>query len=105
MDMCLHWFLFHISARRPEYSSRLFENSPSKPPPAGGRQASYFSRAQNAPLPPWTATRVAPVHEPVKKNMGDLRLPLLQVKVALSGPASRFPVTWHFNLRGFDPVH
>jgi hypothetical protein len=45
------------------------------------------------------------VHEPVKKNMGDLRLPLLQVKVALSGPASRFPVTWHFNLRGFDPVH
>jgi CCR4-NOT transcription complex subunit 7/8 len=36
----------------------------------------------------------------VKKNVDDLKL--LQVGIALSGPAGRFPVAWQFNLRGFD---
>lgn len=38
----------------------------------------------------------------VKKNVDDLKL--LQVGIALSGPAGRFPVAWQFNLRGFDPA-
>jgi CCR4-NOT transcription complex subunit 7/8 len=38
----------------------------------------------------------------VKRNVDDLKL--LQVGIALSGPAGRFPVAWQFNLRGFDPA-
>ncbi|KAL6606597.1 hypothetical protein ACP70R_042250 [Stipagrostis hirtigluma subsp. patula] len=36
----------------------------------------------------------------VKRNVDELKL--LQVGIALSGPAGRCPVAWQFNLRGFD---
>uniref|UniRef100_A0A804QY24 poly(A)-specific ribonuclease n=1 Tax=Zea mays TaxID=4577 RepID=A0A804QY24_MAIZE len=41
-------------------------------------------------------------YELVKRNVDDLKL--LQVGIALSGPAGRFPIAWQFNIRGFDPA-
>ncbi|RCV20091.1 hypothetical protein SETIT_4G027800v2 [Setaria italica] len=38
----------------------------------------------------------------VKRNVDDLKL--LQVGIALSGAAGRFPVAWQFNIRGFNPA-